>query len=262
MKIVSWNVNSVRSRLEALTDFIAAERPDVLALQEVKADEAAWPADFFLAQGYAHHSFHLQRQYHGVAVVSRAPHRIEDKKLWAGRADARHIAVTLEGDIRLENFYVPAGGDIPDPDQNESFAHKLKFLDEMIDHFTARAPSTARSILVGDLNVAPQECDVWNHKQLLKIVSHTPPETERMAQLMASAGWLDAARVATPAPEKLYSWWSYRARDWAASDRGRRLDHVWTTPDLRPALKTARVGKDWRGHAKPSDHAPVILELA
>jgi exodeoxyribonuclease-3 len=117
-------------------------------------------------------------------------------------------------------------------------------------------------ILVGDLNVAPLPNDVWSHRQLQDVVSHTPVEVEKLGALQETLGWIDSARLFVPASEKLYTWWSYRARDWAASDRGRRLDHAWVTPPLARHLAGVSVLREARGWAGPSDHVPVILDLA
>jgi exodeoxyribonuclease-3 len=144
---------------------------------------------------------------------------------------------------------------------NEKFAHKLGFLDEMTSWLTG-AETNRPAILVGDLNIAPLEQDVWSHKQLLNVVSHTPIETEKFEALRAAGGWIDAMRQFVPADEKLYTWWSYRAQDWEASDRGRRLDHVWVTPPLRGRLLGMEVVRAARGWNRPSDHVPVIVRLA
>ena len=116
-------------------------------------------------------------------------------------------------------------------------------------------------ILVGDLNVAPLENDVWSHKQMLGVVSHTPIEVEKFNTWQKSHNWVDAVRHFTPPEEKLYSWWSYRADDWAASDRGRRLDHIWVTPDLAPKLGRYEILKNARDWPQSSDHVPVMIEL-
>jgi len=150
---------------------------------------------------------------------------------------------------------------VPDPDLNPKFAHKLQFVDDMTCWFAARKAPKNRFVMVGDLNIAPLESDVWSHKQLLKIVSHTPVEVERLDKVQNSVGWVDAVRRFIPPEEKLYSWWSYRARDWDAADKGRRLDHIWVTPPVAPKLKTARVLRTARGWEKASDHAPVIVDL-
>jgi exodeoxyribonuclease-3 len=163
--------------------------------------------------------------------------------------------------VEIHNFYVPAGGDVPDVTLNDKFAHKLEFMTEMANCFTERRSENSKLILVGDLNVAPLETDVWNHKQLLKVVSHTPIEVEHMARIYDSHDWVDAMRHFVPEPEPLYSWWSYRARDWRASNRGRRLDHVWVTPALKSHLKKMEITLDARDWEKPSDHAPVVVDF-
>jgi exodeoxyribonuclease-3 len=160
--------------------------------------------------------------------------------------------------ITVHNFYVPAGGDIPDPDQNEKFAHKLSFLDEMRAHPGLHPRASERAVLLGDLNVAPLEHDVWSHKQMLKIVSHTPVECDKLTLARRAGAWVDSMRVLTPEPEKLYTWWSYRAMDnWQAANRGRRLDHIWTSPALADRVAGIRIAKAYRGVPRPSDHVPV-----
>jgi exodeoxyribonuclease-3 len=157
--------------------------------------------------------------------------------------------------VVIHNFYVPAGGDIPDREKNVKFGQKLDYLTEMRDWFAAEG--LKRSILVGDLNIAPREDDVWSHKQLLRVVSHTPVEVEHLEAAREAGGWVDITR--TDIPEgPLYSWWSYRSPDWDAADKGRRLDHVWATPDIAAAGHGSRVLRAARGWEKPSDHAPVF----
>jgi exodeoxyribonuclease-3 len=118
-----------------------------------------------------------------------------------------------------------------------------------------------RSVIVGDFNVAPLETDVWSHKQLLDVVSHTPIEVEHLERLRAAEDWLDAVRHFIPPEQKLYSWWSYRARDWRSSDRGRRLDHIWVTRPLTSALRGTQILKDARDWTPPSDHVPVVVDI-
>ncbi len=264
LTIATWNINSVRLRLKLVTDFLAAYQPDVLCLQEIKCPEDRFPFKAFRRRGYPHIAVHGQKGYHGVAVISRRPFTRNDRRGFCGKDDARHQCVTIEDggqEIRLHNFYVPAGGDEPDPLVNPKFAHKLAFLDEMHGWLTG-AETDLASVLVGDLNVAPLEHDVWSHRQLLKVVSHTPAETERLNRVIAAGGWIDAARRFVPAEEKLYTWWSYRARDWLASNRGRRLDHIWVTPPLVPRLAGFEVVKPARGWKRPSDHVPVIARFS
>jgi len=166
----------------------------------------------------------------------------------------------LEAPVTIHNFYVPAGGDIPDPALNEKFRHKLAFLDEatMWEQLHPEDPA-ARSVLVGDLNIAPLETDVWSHKQLLDVVSHTPVEVEKLEKLQAAGRWVDVMRNFVPPEEKLFTWWSYRAADWEASNRGRRLDHVWATPAFAPTARAMSVVRAARSWERPSDHVPVVV---
>jgi exodeoxyribonuclease-3 len=155
---------------------------------------------------------------------------------------------------------VPAGGDVPDPVANPKFAHKLDFVAEATAWFAASGVRP-RTVLVGDLNIAPLEHDVWSHKQLLDVVSHTPIEVEHLLAWQRT-GFHDALRHFVPDTEKLYTWWSYRNRDWRASNRGRRLDHVWVSHDLAPSLVRHQVLTDARDWTQTSDHVPVMVELA
>ncbi len=264
MKITTWNINSVRLRIDQVTRFLKAQQPDVLCLQEIKCINDSFPEKAFRKAGYEHIAVHGQKGYHGVATVSKVPFKNIDRRQYCAMDDTRHISVTLPGNIKVHNFYVPAGGDVPDTKKNPKFAHKLSFLKEMTDVFDG-APDK-RAVLVGDLNIAPTENDVWSHKQLLKVVSHTPVEVELMNGLMKAGKWIDVARELVPEPEKLYSWWSYRAKDWKASNRGRRLDHIWVTPGLKTrALAHGRAGytihEEARSWEKPSDHAPISLQF-
>ena len=265
LSIATWNVNSVRLRFPQVKRFLTRFAPDVLCLQEIKTPEEFFPADQFRKLGYEHVAIHGQKGYHGVAVVSKLPFEDQTRNFFCGKNDARHISVTFERKAKLakpltvHNFYVPAGGDIPDPKLNEKFEHKLRFLDELASCSIAKdSKRGARSILVGDLNVAPLEHDVWSHKQLLKIVSHTPVETEKMGVAQKAGQWIDVMRSFVPADQKLYTWWSYRAPDWAAADKGRRLDHIWASPALEGAAREMKVFRPARGWQQPSDHVPVI----
>ncbi len=260
MIVATWNVNSVRLRGDALARLAAEWAPDVLCLQETKVADELFPHDLFAGLGYPHRLVYGQKGYHGVAVVSRVPLDRPARHDWWGKQEARHVSVRLPGNVVLHNFYIPAGGDIPDADENPKFAHKLGVLEEVAAWFRD-SRHAARQILTGDLNVAPLETDVWSHRQLLKVVSHTPIEVAALDALRASRRWIDAVRHFIPPERKLYSWWSYRARDWSASDRGRRLDHIWVTPPLRGRLKGAEVLRAARGWARPSDHAPVIVDI-
>jgi len=259
MKIATWNINSVRLRLETVLAFLQQADIDVLCLQETKTQDMYFPAEAFASAGWPHQAIRGEKSYNGVAIIARQPLAKIDHMEWTGKSDCRHIWALTNDGIGIHNFYVPAGGDVPDIEANPKFAHKLQFIDEMTSHFSANQPKA--EILVGDLNIAPLASDVWSSKQLLKIISHTPVETDGLKRLIADGGWHDAVRAYFGDDQKLYSWWSYRARDWAASDRGRRLDHIWVSHDLADKVKHAEIHRDWRGVDKPSDHVPVSLIL-
>jgi exodeoxyribonuclease III len=262
MKLITWNINSVRLRLDLVTKLLKEEQPDVLCLQETKVVNDLFPRDAFTKLGYVHQAIHGQKGYHGVATLSKIPFAETNSWSFCDNADCRHVQVTLENKIELHNFYVPAGADIPDPVINPKFAHKLGFLREMAASFEKRGGKhDARAILVGDLNVAPLENDVWSHKQLLDVVSHTPVETDLLGQAKAAFDWVDVTREFVPENEKIYSWWSYRAQDWAASDRGRRLDHIWVSQGLKGTVKSQSILKAARDWTRPSDHVPVVAVL-
>jgi exodeoxyribonuclease-3 len=260
LRITTWNVNSIRLRLDGLARLIREADPDVLCLQETKVRNELFPALELRAFGFDHQVVHGQPGYHGVAILAKMPLEAPRCLDWCGRIDCRHTVATLPGGVELHNLYVPAGGDLPDRTLNPKFGHKLDFLAELAGWFR-RSARTGPAMLVGDLNVAPLETDVWNHKQLLKVVSHTPIEVAALAELQASQGWVDAVRRFVPPRERLYTWWSYRALDWAASDRGRRLDHIWVTPDLAARLRSIEVMRRARGWPQPSDHVPVTVDL-
>jgi exodeoxyribonuclease-3 len=262
MRIVTWNINSLRLRLPLLERLIAALDPDVICLQETKVPDGLFPDAAPAALGYPHVARRGMKGYNGVAILSRLPLSLADAPDWCSRGDCRHLQVSIDapgGPVELHDFYVPAGGDIPDRLENPKFAHKLDFVAEAAGWFAASGVRP-RSVLVGDLNIAPLEHDVWSHKQLLDVVSHTPVE---VAALLAwqHTGFADAIRHFVPADEKLYTWWSYRNRDWRASDRGRRLDHIWVSPDLVAGLRRYEILKDARDWPQTSDHVPVMLEL-
>jgi exodeoxyribonuclease-3 len=263
LTIATWNINSVRLRLRLVTRLLRRHAPDVLCLQEIKCLAGNFPYRAIRRLGYQHIAVSGQRGYHGVAIVSRLPFLGESRQDFCAKGDARHLRVTLAdggSTLDIHNFYVPAGGDEPDPELNPKFGHKLAFLDEMSAWLPSEI-SGRNAVLVGDLNVAPMAEDVWSHRQLLKVVSHTPAETGRLEKIRAGGDWIDVARHFVSPGEKLYTWWSYRARDWRLSDRGRRLDHIWVTPSLGERLRRVEILREARGWPRPSDHVPVIATI-
>ena len=258
LRIASWNINSVRARLPIVEKFLTEEQPDLLCLQETKVVDCDFPEALFRSLGYDHIVLCGQRMHHGVAILSRLPMREDDRHDWQDNGEARHVGVRLDCGIRIENVYVPAGGDVPDRALNPKFGQKLDFVERMT-RWSERCG--APTILVGDFNIAPLECDVWSHKQLLDVVSHTPVEVAALDRLQQSNEWVDLGRSFHPAPGRLYTWWSYRSPDWTRNDRGRRLDHMWATADVAALATGHHVYEPCRGWARPSDHVPLVTEF-
>lgn len=261
--LATWNINSVRLRMPLVEQFLKDHGPDILCLQETKCPNDQFPLAPLKKLGYEHVAIHGQKGYHGVAIASRIPLTKIERRDFCDMGDARHVSAVFEcggKSIRIHNFYVPAGGDEPDRKKNPKFGHKLDFLEEM-KQMHSEDEAGVSSILVGDLNIAPLETDVWSHKQLLKVVSHTPVETESMKDLMEKGGWVDLIRSHIPEEEKIFTWWSYRSKDWSAADKGRRLDHIWSSADLAPFMSKIEVLREARGWERPSDHVPVIVSL-
>lgn len=258
LKVVSWNINSVRARAEIVERFLVEHAPDVLCLQETKVVNDIFPEELFRRHGYNYLALNGQPMHHGVATISKVPMHEEERFDWQGNGEPRHIGVRLDNGLRIENVYIPAGGDVPNRDENPKFGQKIDFYERMIDWSGKLDTPT---LLLGDFNVAPLESDVWSHKQLRNVVSHTQVEIDLIDRLQASHDWVDIGRKFVPAPERLYTWWSYRARDWAASDRGRRLDHMWASPDVAEKAVAHEVLEPCRGWERPSDHAPLVTEF-
>ena len=256
--VASWNINSIRLRAGLVARLLTEQAPDILCLQECKSPVENIPVETFRDLGYRWMVARGQRGYNGVAILSRLPITDAGDRDYAALGHARHVAARLENGVTIHNVYVPAGGDIPDREVNEKFGQKLDFLTDMRDAFHADRPE--RSILVGDLNIAPREDDVWSHKALLKVVSHTPVEVAQLAETQEAGNWVDITRQDIPEGQ-LYSWWSYRNRDWNASDRGRRLDHIWASTDIAGAGHGSRVLRPVRGWEQPSDHVPVFASF-
>ena len=259
VSVASWNINSVRLRMPIVARFLNEQAPDVLCLQEIKTVEESFPFKAFVALGYTHHVIHGQKGYHGVATVSRLPIREVSRHDWQDNGEARHVGVELVGkDMVIENVYIPAGGDIPDRNENLKFGQKLDFLARMTD-WAGRIDRP--TLIVGDFNIAPLESDVWSHKQLLKVVSHTPLEVDTLNRFRDAHGWVDIGREFIRDPERYFSWWSYRSKDYRVGDRGRRLDHMWASPALAAQASAHRVHEECRGWDKPSDHVPLVTEF-
>jgi exodeoxyribonuclease-3 len=259
VKIATWNINSVRLRLNQVKKFTEDKNIDILCLQETKTQDEFFPSDEFLKIGMKYQYFRGEKSYNGVAIISKIKFEENGYMDWCKKGDSRHISVKLGEEIELHNFYVPAGGDDPDINGNPKFEHKIDFLNEMKSYFSN--DTKIKKILVGDLNIAPLENDVWSHKQLLNVVSHTPIETKTLLDIITSGDWVDVMREIVPHEQKLYSWWSYRNRNWEVSNRGRRLDHVWVSKKLFPQVKSGVIYNETRSWERPSDHVPIVIDI-
>ena len=256
MKIVTWNVNSVRTRIDHLINLIKKYSPDIVCLQETKVIGDSFPEKKFLEFGYFSY-FHGTPSYNGVAILSKIRAQKIQSYNFCGKKDARHIQINL-GPCQIHSIYVPAGGDLPDPKLNDKFKHKLTFLDEM-DKWSAKLEK--KNILCGDLNIAPLEDDVWSHKSLENVVSHTKIEREKLIEIIKNSKWIDCVREFINPPENVYTWWSYRSPDFTKNNRGRRLDHIWISESMAKDLKGVQILKEFRKLNKPSDHVPIIIDL-
>lgn len=259
ISVATWNINSARLRIGLIEKLLTEAAPDILCLQEIKCESHLFPAEALAALGYTHQAVSGQKGYHGVATVSRIPIREAARHDWQNNGEARHIGVEVLGkDMLIENVYVPAGGDVADREVNPKFGQKLDFLERM----TRWAGKLDRpTLIVGDFNIAPLESDVWSHKQLLKVVSHTPIEVETLGRFRDAHGWVDIGREHVPHPGRYYSWWSYRNPAWQENDKGRRLDHMWASPGLARQATAHRVIEGARAWTQPSDHVPLVTEF-
>ncbi len=259
MRIATWNINSVRLRVAHVLRFLKENQIDIICLQETKTADEFFPHEEFSNNGFKHQKYRGEKSYNGIAILSKVEFTDFGYVNWAKRDDTRHIYVKINNNIELHNFYVPAGGDEPDITNNSKFEHKISFINEMKNYFLS--DTKINKILVGDLNIAPLEHDVWSHKQLLSVVSHTPIETETLQDIIQTGDWIDVMRELVPHNEKLYSWWSYRNKNWEISNRGRRLDHFWVTKNLFSLVKSGVIYKDTRSWVRPSDHVPIIVDI-
>lgn len=264
LKVITWNINSIRARLALLEQLVEETDPDVICLQEIKVPDDNFPAKAVKKLGFDHIETKGVSAYHGVAILSRRPLHSVQRHVFCGIDDGRHISAVIDygGPLQIHSIYVPAGGDVPDREENPKFGHKLDFVGEMGSYLAAEAASQPRLLALGDLNIAPYESDVWSHKQLLKVVSHTPTEVEAHEAARQQAGLVDAVRDTHGMEPKIYSWWSYRAKDWRASNRGRRLDHVWATPKLNAEIQDITHLEHVRDWTKTSDHLPIMTTIA
>lgn len=266
MKIITWNINSIRLRLPALLNLISTLNPDIICLQETKCPDEKFPYDELFNAGFHYIAKKGQPSYNGVAILSKIKISNILNHDFCNKKDSRYIGIETTKTkhcepLLIHNFYVPAGGDEPNPKINEKFYHKLLFLDEMKDYLSQSVKNPINQIVVGDLNIAPHENDVWSHKALKNIISHTEIEIDKLNNICNSQNWCDALRHGIPESQKVYTWWSYRNKDWEKSNRGRKLDHIWITKNLIQLKKDILIYKETRNWDRPSDHVPVMITI-
>jgi exodeoxyribonuclease-3 len=261
MKVFSWNINSVRLRAPIILRLIEEQSPDIICLQETKCPDEAFPFKTFEKAGFTHIAVNGMKSYNGLAILSRYPIESMEIHNRVDKQDCRHLSAIIQG-IEIHNLYIPAGGDEPDITINEKYKHKLDFVSEMTTWFMQHKNKNNSIIACGDFNIAPHEHDVWSSNQLKDVVSHTMPEREGLIKMQQSIDFIDVARHFIPSTDKAYSWWSYRNKDWKIFNRGRRLDHIWVTQPLANKLKSYNVITHARDWEKPSDHAPIMIELS
>jgi len=259
MRVATWNINSVRLRLNQVLELISEKKLDVLCLQETKTQDEFFPSSDFAKIGMKYQYYRGEKSYNGVAILSTVEFIDTGYVDYCKKGDTRNIFVKFKNDVELHNFYVPAGGDEADVNINPKFEHKISFLNEMKKNLSK--DKKTKKILVGDLNIAPLEHDVWSHKQLLNVVSHTKIETDTLLEIINSGEWVDVMRELVPNDKKLFSWWSYRNKNWETSNRGRRLDHIWVSKNLFSKVQSGVIYKDTRNWERPSDHVPIIIDI-
>lgn len=261
LTVMTWNINSIRARVELFGKVVRKVKPDVILLQETRCHDGQFPMTTMRRRGYKYSALNGRGGHHGVAILSKVPILDVKADVIGGIDQPRHVSAVVDhgGPIRLHSLYIPAGGDEPDPAINPKFAHKLAFLEDMLTW--GREAVAEPALLTGDFNVAPYPDDVWSHRQLLKVISHTPVETEALERVRSEQDWTDVIRRDRPEPEKIYTWWSYRNPTWPGNNRGRRLDHVWASPHVAGRV-SASILTAARGWEKASDHVPVIATIA
>jgi exodeoxyribonuclease III len=256
MKIATFNVNGIGSRLPALLEWLAREAPDIACLQELKAPDAAFPVAAVRLAGYEA-VWHGQRSFNGVAILARGGPPVEVRRGLPGDPDdthSRYIEAEV-GELVVGCLYLPNGNPQPGP----KFDYKLAWFERLIQHAGTLLARGRPAVLAGDYNVVPTDFDIydptyWRKDALLQ------PESRAAYQRLLGQGWIDALRARHPL-ERIYTFWDY-FRDHFKRNAGLRIDHLLLSPHLAPRLLDANVDSWVRGREKPSDHAPTWVTLA
>ena len=255
LRLATWNVNSVRLRAEQVVRFAREQDPDVLCLQEIKCREGEFPRAEFEAAGYPHMRISGQKGSHGVAIVSRLPLDDAPALDLCREGHARVVGARVSG-IEVQNFYIPAGGDTPDPETNPKFAHKLDFFARLTAEARLRNPADAL-VITGDLNVAHRDSDLKNWKGNIGCAGCHPDERARFDHWIDTLGWVDVARTVAGSDAVPFTWWSFRGRAFD-TDAGWRIDYQIATPEFAARAAEARVDRAPSYAERWSDHAPMV----
>ena len=256
MKLATWNVNSIKSRLGHVLKWCEVNRPDVLCLQETKVTDAAFPRKEFAHLGYEHAAVHGQRAYNGVAIISLSPLADVTTGLPSDKTDThkRLVAATVDG-VRIVNAYVPNGG-TPDSDK---YVYKLKWLARLRKYFDKEFTPDEHVVLCGDLNVAPHELDIWSPARFKDKVHFTRAERDALLNVKRW-GFTDLFRQMNGEVRE-YSFWDHA--EWSfRKNQGMRIDHIWASHALADTCTSSYIDKAPRRWELPSDHAPVVAEVA
>ena len=255
MKIITWNVNSLKARGEYVSRFLDAEQPDVLCIQELKLPDERVPRELFTSRGY-HVSVHGQPRWNGVLIASRSPQTDVHTGLPGGDdGQSRLIAATIDG-VRIVNLYCPQG----QAADSDKFVYKLRFFDTLIDWIDASSSPDAPLIVTGDINIAPEACDIYDPVRFAGVPSFHPEEHARWGRLI-DWGLVDATRPYLK--PGTFTFWDYRGGSFYR-DRGMRIDHFLVTAAINARVVGAKVHRDWRKKKDgmtASDHAPVELAI-
>ena len=255
LRIASYNINGINTRLPVLTRWLEEFAPDIVGLQELKCTDEAFPAEAVRALGYSA-IWHGQKSWNGVAILSRVGEPVETSRGLPGDPDtsqSRYLEAAVCG-ILVGNMYAPNGNPWPGP----KFDYKLEWMDRLHDHARALLDSKVPALLIGDYNVIPTDQDVYKPERWAKDALASPQAKQKYAELVAQ-GWTDAIRHLHP-DERIYSFWHYW-RNSFERDAGIRIDHALLSPSLAKMLKAAGVDRSPRSWEKTSDHAPAWVEV-
>lgn len=254
LKIVTWNINSIRVRLPLLLSWLKETKPDIVLLQEIKTTDDQFPGEEIENLHY-NIALYGQKTYNGVAILSKYP--IEDlTRGIPGFEDdqARYIEAVIKG-VRVASIYVPNGSEVG----SDKYVYKLKFLKALYDHTKVLLTYDEAFVLGGDFNVAPSDLDVYDPKEWHEQILCSTPEREGLRSIL-NLGITDSLRSTHPQEKEVYTWWDYRGGAWQ-NNFGLRIDHLLLSPQAADHLKQVVVNVALRGVEKASDHAPVLCEL-